>query len=124
MKSIIASVLTIVYAVFITGSVWTAQDTGDFIFAETGEVYTLNTASHEPVKISLNKNFNVVHFGKVIKHLAVGGKTKVPRSGYTPAVFTNFVSNLCPFHSSLAIATEQPDIYPHPIFLKNGVLRI
>jgi hypothetical protein len=124
MKSIIAFILSVVYAVFITGSVWIAQDTSDFIIAENGRAYTLNTTSGEPAKISLSKDLNLVHFGKVIKHLAVGGKTKVPRSGHTPAVFTNFVSNLCPFHSTLVIAIEQPDLYPHPIFLENRVLRI
>lgn len=125
MKGVIASILTIIYAVFITGSVWIAQETGDYAFAETGEMYTLDAAAEKlPDEISYGTDFGLVHFGKVIKHLAVGGKTKVPRAGYTPTVFTNFVSDLNPFHSALAVAIEKPALYPHPIFLKNGVLRI
>lgn len=124
MKGVIASILTLIYAVFITGSVWTAQEGGDYAIAASGAVYTLSDSSQEPAKISLGKDLLNVHFGKVIKHLAVGGKTKVPRAVYTPTVFTNFVSDLNPHHSSLAIAVEKPALYPHPIYLKNGVLRI
>jgi hypothetical protein len=125
MKNVIASILTIIYAVFITGSVWTAQEAGDYAITESGEVlYSLTDTSQEPAKISLSRGLHVLHFGKVVKHLAVGGKTKVPRAGYTPTVFTNFVSNVNPHHSSLATAVEKPELYPHPIFLKNGVLRI
>ncbi|MCU7552025.1 hypothetical protein OCK74_23090 [Chitinophagaceae bacterium LB-8] len=124
MKSVIASILTIIYAVFITGSVWTAQEAADYAFSESGEVYSLSDVSKAPAKISLGKDFNAEHFSKVIKHLAVGGKNKVPRAGYTPTVFTNFVCDLNPHHSSLVTATEKPELCPHPIFLKNRVLRI
>lgn len=124
MKGVIASILTLIYAVFITGSVWSAQEGGDYAIAASGDVYALSETSQEPAKISLGKDLVNVHFGKVIKHLAVGGKTKVPRAGYTPTIFTNFVSNVNPHHSSLTTAVEKPELYPHPIFLKNGVLRI
>jgi hypothetical protein len=124
MKGVIASILTIIYAVFITGSVWTAQEAGDYAVAASGEVFICDDTSREPAKISLAKDLLHVHFGKVVKHLAVGGKNKVPRAGYTPTVFTNFVSDLNPHHSALAIAVEKPALHPNPIYLKNGVLRI
>lgn len=124
MKGVIATISTIIYAVFITGSAWVAQDVANTAFSESGKVYTLSEHSQEPAKISFGKDLNAMHFGKVIKHLVGGGKNKVPRIGYTPAVFTNFVSDLNPHHSSLITAVEKPALYPHSIFLKNRVLRI
>jgi hypothetical protein len=124
MKNVIAFILTVIYAVFITGSVCATQVTGDYTFSESLAGSIQNDDVQEPAKISFSKDFGLVHLGKVVKHLAVGGKTKVPRAGYSPVIFTNFISNINSYYNRLAITVEEPELYPHPIFLKNSVLRI
>jgi hypothetical protein len=125
MKRVIAFILSLTYLVFISGTICSVEDPEDYSFASTFIFdHGSGTSQKEERKTSFLDKLNALKHYKVVKHLAGGSKTKVPRAGNTPAVFTNFVTHIDPYHYTQVVTITTPDLNPHPIFLKNSVLRI
>jgi hypothetical protein len=126
MKRVIAFILSVTYLVFISGTICTVEDPENYSFVSTFifEGNEAGTSAKADSKTPFLNKLNALKHSKFVKHLAGGGKTKVPRAGHTPAVFANFIFHIDPYHYTQVVPITTPELYSHPIFLKNGVLRI